>query len=518
MPAVLAGVLFAGSSYITLHLLGHFNLVNAWVLPAAALAWTAMLARPSALSGAFVAVAFGAATYSDYYYAVFAALFAAAWTLVTAYSLRIRWIPSRLRAADRVLAWLMILTAGMTAAILFTGGFSVPLGDRSVSIGHVRNPVSALWILLLVWVALRCRIEVRRYADGDFPGIRRSLVPLAVALGVYVVIAWPLLAAVVNLFSRGDYVTQFYRWHSAPRGIDVLTLVMGNPLHPLYGSLSRGLLDRLGIDIIEHVAWVGLVPIALGVWALRSHFTLDRVSIRWLMIGGVFLLWALGPYLTIAGHGTGVLLPQMFARWIPVVSNARIPSRAFVMVLLVSAVLCARFVAAGGWRPRTVVLLIGLALFDGLAIPFPLYQMPATGQIEGLLASSPRSELVLELPVGLQDASGETGRFDLRSLVWQMTHQHRIVGGYVSRLAPRIKAAYQERPILSTLLTLSSADTREAIPLPEDLSRSLFAEGVRIVIVNTERLPQLTRPEMERRGLRFVLSEGPRELYSVSDE
>jgi hypothetical protein len=518
MPAVLAGVLFAGSSYITLHLLGHFNLVNAWVLPTVALAWTALLARPSPLSGAFVALALGAATYSDYYYMVFAALFMIASTLVTAVSARVRWIAPRSRAVERVLVALMILTGGTIAAILVTGGFTIPLGERSASVAHVRNPVTALWVMFLVWLSLRCRIEIRRNTDRDFPGIRRLLVPLAVVAGVYVVIASPLLTAVVDLFSRGDYVTQFYRWHSAPRGIDTLTLVLGNPLHPLYGSLSRGLIDRFGIDVIEHVAWIGVVPIALGVWALRSRFTWDTVSLRWLTIGGVFLLWALGPYLTFAGHGTGVLLPQMFARWIPVVSNARIPSRAFVLVLLAIAVLCARFVAAGRWRPRTIVLLIALALFDGLAIPFPLYRMPAPGRIESFLAASPQSGSLLELPVGIQDSSGETGRFDLRSLVWQMTHEDPIVGGYVSRLSPRIRSAYQDSPTFSLLLALSTADAREPIPLPDDLSRALFAEGVRFVVVNTDRVPQLTRPEAERRGLRWLLSEGRRDLYAVPGE
>jgi len=260
------------------------------------------------------------------------------------------------------------------------------------------------------------------------------------------------------------------------------------------------------------------VPIVLGVWAVRSRFTWDTVSIRWLMIGGLFLLWAIGPYLTIAGHGTGVLLPQMIARWIPVVSNARIPSRAFVMVVLVIAVLCARFVAAGGWRGRTIVLLIALALFDGLAIPFPLYQMPSAGPIESHLASSRDAGSLLEIPVGIQDASGETGRFDLRSLVWQMSHEHRIVGGYVSRLSPRIRVAYQEKPVFAALLTLSAADARETVQLPDDLSRSLYAEGIRYVIVNTDRVPQLVRPQMERRGLRFLLSEGPRDLYATSLE
>ena len=39
MPAIFAGTTFASSTYVAIHLLGHFNLVHAWVIPLAALAW-----------------------------------------------------------------------------------------------------------------------------------------------------------------------------------------------------------------------------------------------------------------------------------------------------------------------------------------------------------------------------------------------------------------------------------------------------------------------------------------------
>src|SRR5207253_277268 len=33
LAAILAGLVFAGSPYLSLHLLGHFNLIHAWGLP-----------------------------------------------------------------------------------------------------------------------------------------------------------------------------------------------------------------------------------------------------------------------------------------------------------------------------------------------------------------------------------------------------------------------------------------------------------------------------------------------------
>ena len=61
--AVLAGTILASSTYIGIHLLGHINLVNAWVLPLGALAWIAFLAAASVSRSVLVAAAFAAAAY-----------------------------------------------------------------------------------------------------------------------------------------------------------------------------------------------------------------------------------------------------------------------------------------------------------------------------------------------------------------------------------------------------------------------------------------------------------------------
>ena len=113
MPAVLAGVLFASSSYITLHLLGHFNLVHAWVLPVAALAWTGFLARPSFPRAAFVAIAYAAAMYSDYYYLVYAALFAIVWTIASLWSVSMRSDQPLTGVGNYILIALMAVARGL---------------------------------------------------------------------------------------------------------------------------------------------------------------------------------------------------------------------------------------------------------------------------------------------------------------------------------------------------------------------------------------------------------------------
>jgi hypothetical protein len=192
------------------------------------------------------------------------------------------------------------------------------------------------------------------------------------------------------------------------------------------------------------------------------------------------------------------------------------------MVVLASSVLCAWIVSTTRWSRPAIALVIALAIADGIPAPFPLYRLPAPGRIEQQVASDPRGGAVLELPVGLLDGMGETGRFDSPALVSQMAHEHPLVGGYVSRIAPRIRAGYEQRPAISALMAMSRLpvgsgagdDGRRSVVLPDDLGPALLADRIGYVIVNTNQVA-LTRQELEPRGLRFLMAEGPRELYRV---
>ena len=66
---------------------------------------------------------------------------------------------------------------------------------------------------------------------------RRAVLVLAAVGGVLVA---PLAVNAVHLIVNGDYVTQQNFWRSAPDGIDLLTLALGNPFHGLWGASVRG--------------------------------------------------------------------------------------------------------------------------------------------------------------------------------------------------------------------------------------------------------------------------------------
>jgi hypothetical protein len=508
LPSFLAGVAFATSAFVGVHLLGHFNLVHAWVVPLAVLAWTALAATPSMVRACAAGAATALVTYSDYYYLIYVGMFAAIWTATSVWEIRAAVRPSRLVVVERILAALIAVLLGVGALIAMTSGFTLALGSIRISATHARNPISAAGVLALTWLVARTRVSVQR-ASGVDAG-RRVLKYSVVAALTFAVLILPLAIAAYELAASGDYTSQKYFWRSAPRGIDVATVALGNPMHAVFGAFARRVMTDHGINVIEQTAWLGVVPLVLTMIAVRSRATLGRDARRWLLVMGVFFVWSLGPSLSVAGVDTGVLLPQTLARYVPIVSNARVPGRAIVMVQLAACILSAMIVTDRRWPRVALAALLAVVLADGCAAPFPLYRLPPADRIDQFLASATGS--VIELPVGIHDGFGESGHFDHRALVHQMTHQRPIVGGSVSRIPPSVAARYAAHPAYRALFDLSTGATAA---LPSDFERLLAADDVRWIVVNTDALGSSVRPVLEASGAQLVTADGTRELYRI---
>jgi hypothetical protein len=513
LPAVLAGTIFAASAWMSIRLLGHFNLVHAWVLPLGLLTWIRCARAPTAARGAAVAAAFAAAAYTDYYYLVFALIACAAYGAADAWRIGIDRIAPRSRLLSRLLVAVMIAIGLLILAVLATGGFRFNIGPMGISASSIRNPLAGLWLLAIVWAALRLRLTVK---PRGAVAVERYAPAVTAGLILWTIAALPLAAPAVGLLLSGDYVSPPQLWRSGPRGIDLLTLVAGNPLNSVYGSLTRAAYARAGIDVMEQTAWLGLVPlIVLTARAVRGGER-DPASRPWLGVAALFLVWATGAYLMVGGMDTGQPTPQILTRFIPILSNARIPGRAIVVVQLAAAVLCAGAVKRLGWRKAVLFTLIILTVADGSAAPIRLYELPRPGPIESALARGTPNDAIVELPMGLRDGLGEVGHMDHRALVFQMDHQRPMAGGFVARLSPHIRRAVEETPELLALLKLSSAGADErAEDLPQDLVSGLLAARITHVVVNTDSMPMSVREAFESRGLRLTAVSGSRELYLV---
>ena len=97
--ALLAGVAFGGSPYVAAHLLGHFDLLTAWVIPLFALCLRRSLRTGSIAAAVGCGLCVAVAAYAAYYHVVYLALFAVTYTLASWHVVRLHREPRAQYAA-----------------------------------------------------------------------------------------------------------------------------------------------------------------------------------------------------------------------------------------------------------------------------------------------------------------------------------------------------------------------------------------------------------------------------------
>jgi hypothetical protein len=535
--AVIGGVVFGGCPYIAAHLHGHFNLTSAWTIPLFTIAVSEAI-RGSTRWSVLAGVVLGATAYIDYYYVVFEialALSLAAFA-VRDWSIVLRGPGTRSRRLIAIVGAVALLDLAIIVAILATGGITAPIGPIRSARG-IFNPLQAFWILVAVLLLLRLRPRVTaRPRDGST--VTQAVRQLGVVAATFAVITVPLVWHAAGLLLREEYVTQRYFWRSAPPGVDISTLVLGNPFHPLWGGAVQRVYALFDIDAIETTAWFGIAPLVLVGWLVRRHARSGDARHRstdpvrgedsswvvrqWAVIGLVFFLWALGPHLMAFGQNTAVILPQALLRFVPLLNNARIPGRAIVVTYLALSVLTA--VAVSAWRATSrrsmlpVLLTAFAVIVDYLPAPFPVIAMSYPA-VYDTLRDRPEQGAVCELPLGLRDGFGQQGMFDDAVLFYQMIHGRPLVGGVVSRLPRNVTAAYDTDPLLRGLLRLSAREELDG-PLPDrQLATSRLREnGIRFIVLDRTRASSELIAYVERvLPLTLLTDDDGRSLYVVSD-
>ena len=403
-----------------------------------------------------------------------------------------------------------------------TGGVDTTVLGLRINATESSNLVTLGWLIVLgaAYLRFRPRVSIRvAEARSALAERLRLAVPgvVTVVLGLL-----PILQGTFSLWRSGDYTAPTHFWRSGPGGIDLLTLALGNPFHPLTGGWTTAAYQRFGIDRIEGIGWLGILPtlfLVLGVWRAGANRDLRRTVAAAI----AFFIWALGPWLTIAGVRTGVLLPENFLGFIPVLSNARMPGRAIVVTCLAAAMIGARMVAALPRRQGNVVAL-GATLFvlvEYVPAPYPSISLEIPQIYSQLRSAAPAS--VIELPMGLRDGFGQVGMFDDRTLLYQTHHGHPLVGGFAARIPESIRARYESLPVVRSLLRCSESTACEPAPEDQTLSKAeaasvLRSVGVRYVVIDRTRATSELAGFVEKvLPLRLLASEGGRELFELSE-
>jgi hypothetical protein len=265
---------------------------------------------------------------------------------------------------------------------------------------------------------------------------------------------------------------------------------------------------------------MGVAPLLFTAWAVLRHWD-DRHVRRWLLLAAVFFMWALGPWLHVAGFNTGLLLPQNFFAYVPILSNARMPGRAVSVVFLGVGVAIAVALSHVPPRGRRLAVIAALVLIgiDFIPAPFPLTAMDVPAFFADLRERRD-GWAVCELPVGVRDGFGSFGRFDDHALLDATIHEHPIVGGSTSRLPPQIAEGYRQIPVLRTLFRLSqeqSVDRADAALSRDETGAALLAASVGYIVLNRATASSaLVRYVEENVPLELLRTDGTRQLYAIT--
>jgi hypothetical protein len=465
--SILAGIVFGTSPYLAAQLLGHFDLMAAWVLPAFALVLGRAVKQRSAIAAATAGAIVGAAAYIAYYYVVYLLLFGTVYLTAWSDAVRVGFVRRALTPGARRVRRGALILCGLLCAvamwIVLTGGATVSVGPMALPAHTAQGALTGMWLSALVAAAATWRMALD--SGNDSPArVRTAVRAGAVIAAVFLVVSAPLLREAARLIAAGEYSTQVYNWRSAPRGIDLLAPLLGPPRHPLVRDAVRQAYSALHQDEIEAVGWIGVVPMLLLLAGRPSRDGDGGERRAWQAAGAIFALWAVGPFLTIGGFDIGLKMPQTLARFVPLVANARMPGRAIVGVFMVLGVLLARRLARStGWlaRPAIQWAIIALVAFEYLDAPVPMTPLDAP-QIYRQLAEAPDGALC-EVPLGIGDGlSKGIGSQERRVLYYATIHEHPLVGGYLGRMPREAAAKYGQMPVVASLLALS--DGRSADP------------------------------------------------------
>jgi hypothetical protein len=230
--AILGGVIFGLSPYLASHLLGHFDLIAAWVLPLFALMVRRQMASASNRWAIGAGLVFAATAYTAYYYVVYLAFFLAVYLIAWLGWTPVRWSSADADAGGAPDAW----RAGRVDDP--AGGHrTLDRGDRRSNpdaghdhrVGpHAAECPDGIWLCAIacafcLWrptltrkpVPVDSRPARRRDRIVDCGGVHRR--------------SRALLWQAAQLVTRGEYVTPAYQWRSAPRGVDLIAPLLGPP-------------------------------------------------------------------------------------------------------------------------------------------------------------------------------------------------------------------------------------------------------------------------------------------------
>ena len=474
LEAFLGGLVFAWAPAMVARSTGHFSLFAAAALPAFLWALVNAERSRSARHAVLVGLCMAWAAFSDAYYGIYCLMIAVLYVAATL----IRVTRAAKAASRRPWIWLIdvliVCFGGLIGGLVLGRGGEFTLLGVPVHVRSLYNPVLIFTALVIIRAGLWWRPHFELPTVGPSP-IKVTIIAALACAGPLA----PVLYGLTDRIAEGRFVSPEIFWRSSPRGVDALSFVTPNPLHPIARWFTADPQTLRPTWFVEYTASLSLIAIAIigfAVW--RAGY---RPRKGWVAITAGFALLALGPFVHVAGANTHVPGPWALLRYLPGFGLARMPGRFTIVALLGLAVLMAGALAAIGQRwPHRRRLIGGVAacllVFELWPAPRQLYSAEISPIYDRIAADS-RPVRVLVLPVGVRDGTWETGNFRPRTQYNQIRHGKALIGGYLSRISKRrVERMRQDYPTLDALIKLS-----ENRPLDPAVQTILEERGDRLV-------------------------------------
>jgi hypothetical protein len=512
VPAWLAGLAFAWGPVLVTRGMGHFSLVAAAPLPILLLLVRRACERQRAREAIGIGLTIAWAVGTDPYYAVYCLLLGGCYLALTNCELH-RFDGGGRRQLTRTLTVLCLLAGAVVLTIALAGGRTFQVFGQRIGMHSLYTPVLILTVVIIAraFAAYRVRV-VAPSRSGALALVRLTTIAGSVAA----IALAPFLLVIGRRLIEGRFASPRIFWRSSPSGVDLLSLLLPNPNHPLAPKAFAQWLSSRPDGYLEAVGSISLVALAVCVAAWYAKWRPQR----WLVGMTVFFgLLSLGPFIAIAGTSTYVPTPWALLRYVPIVTLARTPARFAVVLALLLALLFASALTAlrRTSQRRAVVAIVGIALaFELLPAPRRLY----SAEIPPLyrhVQQAPSDAKVLELPFGIRDGTMSVGNFTARTQFYQTAHARTVMGGYLSRVSAQRVKELEANPVLYALAILSE---RQSVSEPlrdvlmADGVRFLRDEGIAFVIIDQTHTPQALRSlAVDAFQLRLVESDGALSLY-----
>ena len=155
---------------------------------------------------------------------------------------------------------LLLCAAGLVGAIAITGGWTSSIFGFPISAKGLYTPVLIMSALAFLRAAWHLRASPKPGAKAD--AMRLALLTGAAGLVAAAVLS-PVLYAVGERITAGEFRSPGVMWRSSPGGVDLLALVLPNPHHPLAPRVIAAWLTTFQGGFHEAVVSIPFVAIVI---------------------------------------------------------------------------------------------------------------------------------------------------------------------------------------------------------------------------------------------------------------